>query len=70
MTAFIVRIESGLLRCLLWTLWFPVPALEFVTAFTLLGIGRCFFGIGRVFFTLLSMYFVGIAGFSDRKEKR
>lgn len=67
MTAFISRIENPLLRCLLWTLWFPVPALEFTTAFTLLGIARCFFGIGRVFFTLLAMYLVGLNGFQDDK---
>jgi hypothetical protein len=67
MTAFIARIESPLLRGLLWTVWFPVPALEFVAAFTLLGIARCFLGIGRVFFTLLAMYLVGLNGFDDDK---
>ena len=66
MTAFIARIESPFLRCVLWTLWFPVPALEFITAFTLLGIARCFFGIGRVFFTLLAMYLVGLNGIDDQ----
>lgn len=68
MTAYIVRIENPLLRILLWSLWFPVPAAEFATAYTLLGIGRCMAGVGHVFFVLLSMYLVGVAGFKHEKE--
>lgn len=68
MTAYIVRIENPLLRWLLWSLWFPVLALEFTTAYTLLGIGRCCAGVAHVFFTLLSMYLVGVAGFQREKD--
>jgi hypothetical protein len=66
MTAFIARIDNPFLRFVLWTVWFPVPALEFVTAYTLLGIGSCILGFGRVFFTLLAMYLVGLNGIDDK----
>jgi hypothetical protein len=67
MTAIILGIESLPLRCLLWTVWFPVVAIEMAAMHAVLGIARLACGISYVFFTLLALYFAGIAG--SRRNK-
>lgn len=68
MTAYIVRIESGLLRCLLWTLWFPVIALELGTTCALLGVARLGFGILHVACQLVSLYLSVLIGIKRRSR--
>jgi hypothetical protein len=67
MTAFILSIESSALRCVLWTLWFPVMAMELATTCAILGIARLACGIAHVACQLVILYLAGIAG-SGRKK--
>jgi hypothetical protein len=67
MTALIIQIQSPMVRCFLWTLWFPVIVLELGTTCAILGIARLACGVTHVACQLFVLYLTGIAGPSRRK---